>query len=127
MNKMFNHKKVRVCVSAMILRQDDKALLVKRSANDSRPNEWELPGGKLEFGENPMDAVTREIEEETGINALFYFPYNVTSTISDNGSKHTIRIYYKCYVLNPNQEAYLSGEHQDYKWVDVSKINLGGN
>lgn len=124
---MFKNKKIRVCVSAIILRHDDKALLVKRSSSDSRPGEWELPGGKLEFGENPMDAVAREIEEETGVNALFYFPYTVTSVISDNGSKHTIRIYYKCWVLDPNKEVYLSDEHEDYKWVDASKINLGGN
>lgn len=124
---MFEHKKVKVCVSAIILRHDDKALLVKRSSDDSRPGEWELPGGKLEFGENPMDAVAREIEEETGVNALFYVPYSITSSVSDDGLKHTIRIYYKCWVLDPDQEVYLSGEHQDYKWVDAYKINLSGN
>lgn len=31
-------------------------------------DEWELPGGKLELGENPTDCVAREIEEELGVN-----------------------------------------------------------
>jgi 8-oxo-dGTP diphosphatase len=107
----------------MILTHDDKALFLKRASNDSHPNTWEFPGGGLEFGESPMDGVAREIEEETGINALFFYPFDVTSEVSEDGLKHTIRIYYKCWILDPNQEVYLSGEHQDYKWVDMSKIN----
>lgn len=123
---MSDQKIVRVCVSAMILTQDDKALLVKRGSDDSRPDTWELPGGGVEFGENPMDGIAREVEEETGINALFFHPYLVTSKISGDGLRHTIRIFYKCWILDPNQEVYLSGEHQDYKWVEVSKITSAG-
>jgi 8-oxo-dGTP pyrophosphatase MutT (NUDIX family) len=41
--------------------QDGKVLLL-----ENERNEWELPGGKLELGEDPIDCVVREISEETG-------------------------------------------------------------
>jgi 8-oxo-dGTP pyrophosphatase MutT (NUDIX family) len=41
--------------------QDGKVLLL-----ENERNEWELPGGKLERGEDPVDCVVREIGEETG-------------------------------------------------------------
>jgi 8-oxo-dGTP pyrophosphatase MutT (NUDIX family) len=41
--------------------QDGKVLLL-----ENERDEWELPGGKLELGEDPPDCVVREIDEETG-------------------------------------------------------------
>jgi 8-oxo-dGTP diphosphatase len=54
-----------VGVGAVVV-QDGKALIVKR-AHEPRKGEWSLPGGHVELGETLVDAVKREILEETGL------------------------------------------------------------
>lgn len=63
---MSNTAAVRVAVG--ILRHDDgRILLASRPADKPWPYWWELPGGKIEPQEAPMDAVARELREELGI------------------------------------------------------------
>lgn len=54
-----------VGVGAVIVR-DGRALIIKR-AHEPRKGEWSLPGGLLELGESLVDAVRREIREETNL------------------------------------------------------------
>jgi 8-oxo-dGTP diphosphatase len=54
-----------VGVGAVVVR-DGRALIIKR-AHEPRKGEWSLPGGHLDLGESLIDAVRREIKEETGL------------------------------------------------------------
>lgn len=53
---------------AVVLDAQGRVLLVKRGRPPGR-GQWTLPGGKLEPGETPADAVVREVLEESGIHA----------------------------------------------------------
>lgn len=55
-------------VAALIL-HDDEVLACQRTRHQSMPLKWEFPGGKIEEGEQPRDALRRELEEELGIEA----------------------------------------------------------
>jgi len=55
-------------VAALILK-DGKVLVCQRTRHQSMPLKWEFPGGKIEDGEQPRDALRRELEEELGIDA----------------------------------------------------------
>ena len=79
---------------------------------------WEFPGGKIEVGEKPEDALVREIQEELAVNI------NVEKHV------HTIEYDYpkfhlsmECFAckLEENQEITLL-EHKNAKWLD--KTNL---
>ena len=55
-------------VAALIVR-DGKLLVCQRTRHQTMPLKWEFPGGKIEEGEQPRDALRRELEEELGIFA----------------------------------------------------------
>ena len=55
-------------VAALIMR-DGKLLACQRTKHQPMPLKWEFPGGKIEEGEQPRDALRRELEEELGIDA----------------------------------------------------------
>jgi 8-oxo-dGTP diphosphatase len=55
-------------VAALILK-DGKVLVCQRTRHQTMPLKWEFPGGKIEEGEQPRDALHRELEEELGIDA----------------------------------------------------------
>ena len=59
---------MRQVVAALILR-DGKMLICQRTKHQPMPLKWEFPGGKIEEGEQPRDALRRELEEEIGIDA----------------------------------------------------------
>jgi len=55
-------------VAALILK-DGKLLICQRTRYQTMPLKWEFPGGKIEEGEQPRDALHRELDEELGIDA----------------------------------------------------------
>jgi len=55
-------------VAALILK-DGNVLVCQRTKHQTMPLKWEFPGGKIEEGEQPRDALRRELEEELGIDA----------------------------------------------------------
>ncbi|MGA7382210.1 MAG: (deoxy)nucleoside triphosphate pyrophosphohydrolase [Terriglobales bacterium] len=56
-------------VVAALIVKDDKVLVCQRTRHQTMPLKWEFPGGKIETGEQPRDALRRELDEELGIDA----------------------------------------------------------
>jgi 8-oxo-dGTP diphosphatase len=56
-----------VQVVAAIIERDGLILIGQRQAEQSHPLKWEFPGGKVEPGESPEQALTRELEEELAL------------------------------------------------------------
>jgi 8-oxo-dGTP diphosphatase len=56
-------------VVAGLIVQDGKLLVCQRTRHQTMPLKWEFPGGKIEEGEQPRDALRRELDEELGIAA----------------------------------------------------------
>ncbi len=56
-------------VVAGVLQRDGKVLIGQRMARDRHGLKWEFPGGKVEAGETPKQALRRELREELGVEA----------------------------------------------------------
>jgi len=56
-------------VVAGLIVKDGKLLVCQRTRHQTMPLKWEFPGGKIEEGEQPRDALRRELDEELGILA----------------------------------------------------------
>ena len=57
---------MKIVVAAVIERSDRRVLIGQRRRGDTSPLKWEFPGGKMEAGETPEDALARELKEELG-------------------------------------------------------------
>jgi ADP-ribose pyrophosphatase YjhB (NUDIX family) len=63
----------RISAYALIVRAGaagEELLLCRNSVHSPHPGQWNLPGGGIDFGESPLVALAREVEEETGVVAV---------------------------------------------------------
>ena len=58
-----------ILVSAAVLVEGGRVLLTQRKRGTHLAGAWEFPGGKVERGEDPRDALARELREEIGVEA----------------------------------------------------------
>ena len=58
-----------ITVVAAIIERGGRILICRRKADQPHPLKWEFPGGKVEAGESPPQALRRELEEELALSA----------------------------------------------------------
>ena len=106
---------VRVALKA-IIEQDGKILVIKRSANDDiDKSTWDIPGGKIDFGEKPEEALSREIMEETGLKVRLIRPFRTWAFMANEETQVVGITFLAKYVSG---EVKLSEEHEIYKWIE---------
>ncbi len=77
---------------SVLIRNGDRILLEKRDKDPGR-GAWKAPGGHLEFGENPEETATREVEEEVGVKMSNLKFRVITNDVFEDGSRHYITIW----------------------------------
>lgn len=83
--------------------RDGHILLARASRSSDFPGEWSLPGGGVDHGEHPEQAITREFLEETGLVVSVEGECEVFSDVRDIPSKgirlHHVRLCYPVTVV----------------------------
>ena len=109
-------------VVTAIMKKGDEVLLGQRPEGNTLAGQWEFPGGKLELGESPKQALQRELREELGIEAQ----------IGDLKIANSHQFGDKGILLMFFDVPYWKGEpksihHNDLKWVkkeDIAALNI---
>lgn len=104
-------------VSAAIIRQDGKILATQRGYGDLAGG-WEFPGGKIEAGETPEEALVREIREELDVSvgvdsllAVVDYDYDV------------FRLHMHCFLSHIEAGELHLIEHSAARWLDAATID----
>ena len=123
----------RVAAYAVIVRGGD-ILLSRLAPSISEAELWTLPGGGIEFGEHPDDAVVREVHEETGLDCTLGRPLWIGSAhrVVDRDSTpvdlHSVRLVYDAWVPADAPEprvVEVDGSTIDARWLPVADVESG--
>ena len=108
--------------------QDGAVLLTRISVNGPGGGLWTLPGGGLDFGEDPRDGVIREVAEETGLDAVPGDLLGVRSAVLDPGetiSGHrvqTVGLLYRGAGSGGHLRNEADGSSDLARWVPIDEV-----
>ena len=102
----------------------EKVFLPKRSTNRKfLPGVFEIPGGHIDYGENIITGLKREILEETGKEINVGDPFFVFTYTNEVKESHSIEVIYFASFKNATQEVKLNPEkHSEYRWFEEKDI-----
>lgn len=108
-----------------IIRDDQKTLLLRRAnGRQSILGKYELPGGKIGYGEQPEDAMARYLKEDAGLIVQSAQLYDVLTYVDhdDRDIQYTFILY--LVSLSPNgNKVHLSQNYDQYIWKKLGQVN----
>ncbi len=104
-------------VAAAVIKKGNKILATQRGYGDYK-GYWEFPGGKLESGESPEEAVVRELKEEMAVTVVI--DKFIATVEYDYPKFHLIMHCYLCHVSEGKLELL---EHDDAQWLSLNELN----
>jgi ADP-ribose pyrophosphatase YjhB (NUDIX family) len=107
-----------------IIFEGDKVLLVER-ASEPLKGWWSIPGGLVETGETIADAVIRETREETGLDIVLLYRFDIFERImrdtAGRAEYHYVLVDYVCKAVGGDLRA--GDDVSRAEWVPVSKLS----
>lgn len=121
-NKVVKKRNVWIPVVAGLIRRQGKVLVGQRPEGASLAGTWEFPGGKIELGESPEEALARELKEELGVDAeIGPLKFVATHTYGKTG------ILFLFYDVKFWKGQIKTQQHLDLRWVtpkELEKLEL---
>ena len=113
--------RVRAC---MALVKDGRILLVPHHQTDAGTVQWNLPGGRIHFGESLHEAVVREFQEETGLQTKVTRLLDVSEVIVQEKPWHSITVAFLGEVAGGtlNAEANHRYGEKTPRWVSPQEL-----
>ena len=103
-------------VVAAIIRKEDKIFATQRGYGEWK-DWWEFPGGKMEAGEMPEEALKREIREELSTEIIVD---EFLCTVEYDYPKFHLTMH--CYLCSLLMEALHLNEHEAAKWLTKDEL-----
>ncbi len=105
-------------VAAGILIRSGDVLLGRRTVEQSFPLQWEFPGGKIEPGETPQEALEREFQEEVGLQVRCGELYETLEYVNAAGASIRVRFYRTDWVAGEARPL----EVEAVRWIPVRDL-----
>jgi 8-oxo-dGTP diphosphatase len=105
-------------VAALIVQADGRILICQRTKHQPLALKWEFPGGKIEDGEQPRDALRRELEEELGIITTVGAEISRLRHTYRNGNSVELRFY----RVNQYEGEIENRIFRDVRWVELKDL-----
>jgi ADP-ribose pyrophosphatase YjhB (NUDIX family) len=115
-------KKQRVAAYGVCINDDDEILLARWLGPNGK--RWILPGGGIDHGEHPHDAVIREFEEETGFQVEVVRLIGIDSEFREEADRdyHALRIMYEVRIIGGELRYEVDGTTDLAQWFPVADI-----
>jgi ADP-ribose pyrophosphatase YjhB (NUDIX family) len=107
------------CVGGVVHDAAGRLLLIQRGQDPHR-GRWSLPGGRIETGESPEEAVAREVREETGLDVVARAPVGQV-TISGPGVVYAVQDFL-CTLARPDQEPVAGDDAAAVVFADAADL-----
>jgi 8-oxo-dGTP pyrophosphatase MutT (NUDIX family) len=105
---------------------EDAYLIIKLSPNDpTKPSQWDLPGGAVDYFELFEDAIEREVKEEVGLAYVAIRQLRTFSKIRPKGDSYDVDTYFigiDYTATAVSDQVVLSSEHTEYQWVPKEQL-----
>eukprot|EP00967_Tisochrysis_lutea_P142934 scaffold264858_cov28-Tisochrysis_lutea.AAC.3 len=117
-------QRILLVVAAALIRCDGEqplVLLAQRPSGKSMAGQWEFPGGKVELGESPEEALARELREELAIEIL---PSALTPlTFASMKNRNKVHLLMPLFVAVDRWVGEVRGaEGQEIRWVNAVEL-----
>jgi ADP-ribose pyrophosphatase YjhB (NUDIX family) len=115
----YAHSKPTVCA---LVEDDEGRVLLARRALEPFKGRWDLPGGFLEEGEHPLDALRRELREETGLEVepREFFGVWTDRYGGDSTAESTLNLYWTARAVAG--EAKAADDVDDLRWFSRDEL-----
>jgi 8-oxo-dGTP pyrophosphatase MutT (NUDIX family) len=109
-----------VSQKALLRDETGRILMLEKTGK----NHWDLPGGKIDQGEEMEDALRREIQEETGLSKVsIHDVFHVGCRgFEEAGKADRVLVFYLCKTDEPFDGIQLSHEHTRWKLLSFDEI-----
>lgn len=105
-------------VVTAVIRKGSQVLVGRRPEGHTLAGQWEFPGGKIEIGESPEQALARELQEELGINAqIGDLKLACTHSYPEVG---ILLIFYEVLFWKGEPKTV---HHDELKWVELTELD----
>ncbi len=121
---MVKPQRTRIGVYGVVV-QNDKILLCRlNEPNNPDHRKWTLPGGGLDFGEDPRTGLKREILEETGCKARLgeILDVNSYSVELEEEALYAVRILFRAHLVSGTPRAEESGSTDACEWFSSKEL-----
>lgn len=119
------HKEVKAAMKG-IVEFEGKFLILELKLG--KETFWDLPGGKVEFGEDPKETLVRELNEETGLKVEPGAPIGMYYFFRKTDGHQVVCTVYKCVITGKPQVVLPHADDenlQQYKWVTKDEFLAG--